>query len=455
MRIRVAFLVSIFLTAGLAWADTPVPPWEHPVLRDIASAVEPASLQATLTTLVGFGTRQTLSDTKSPTRGIGAARTWVQSRFTAISHDCGGCLEVLTPSQTFTGDRLPKEGAVVMDVVAVQKGTIDPDRTVIMTAHLDSRVSDAMNATADAPGADDDGSGVAAVLEAARVLSKYKFDATIVYGVLSGEEQGLYGGKLLAQYAKDHSWKVEGDLNNDIVGNIEGQNGIIDDTTVRVFSEGTRALETTDDANYRRYHGGEVDSPSRNLARYMAILGEEYVPNWRVRLVYRTDRYGRGGDQVAFNQQGFPALRVTEANENYTRQHQDVRTEGGIAYGDVLSGVNFPYLSKVTAMNAVTLAALAWAPPPPAGVDLAGAVTPDTVLKWQRVQGAAARDLAGYRVCWRLTTDPAWSHSLYVGDAGDTTLKDVSLDDYFFGVASVSKDGFESPVVFPGVTGAF
>jgi hypothetical protein len=187
----------------------------------------------------------------------------------------------------------------------------------------------------------------------------------------------------------------------------------------------------------------------------MAALGEEYVPNWHVRLVYRTDRYGRGGDQVAFNQLGYPALRVTEANENYTRQHQDVRIEGGIAYGDVLSGVNFPYLGKVTAMNAVTLAALAWAPPPPAGVDLAGAVTPDTVLKWQRVPATAARDLAGYRVYWRLTTAPAWDRSLYVGDTGGATLKDVSLDDYFFGVASVSKDGFESPAVFPGVTGAF
>jgi Zn-dependent M28 family amino/carboxypeptidase len=455
MWMRVALVVSIVLAAGLARADAPVPPREHPVLRDIAAAVDPAGLQATLTTLVGFGTRHTLSDTQSSSRGIGAARNWVQSRFTAISKGCGGCLEVLTPAQVFNGDRLPKEGASVMDVVAVQKGSVDPGRYVIMTAHLDSRVSDPMNATADAPGADDDGSGVAAVLEAARVLSKYKFDATIVYGVLSGEEQGLYGGKLLAQYAKDHGWRVEGDLNNDIVGNIEGQNGIIDDTAVRVFSEGTRALETADDANYRRYHGGEVDSPSRNLARYMATLGEQYVPNWHVTLVYRTDRYGRGGDHVAFNQLGFPALRVTEANENYTRQHQDVQTEDGIAYGDVLASVSFPYLAKVTAMNAVTLAALAWAPPPPVGVDLAGAVTPDTVLKWQRIEGSAARDLAGYRVCWRSTTEPGWSRGIFVGDAADYTLKGVSIDDYFFGVASVSKDGFESPVVFPGVTGAF
>jgi len=455
MWMRAALLVSIVLATGLARADAPVPPREHPVLRGIAAAVDPAGLQTTLITLVGFGTRHTLSDTQSPTRGIGAARGWVQSRFAAISRGCGGCLEVLTPAQVFNGDRLPKEGANVMDVVAVQKGAVDPGRTVIMTAHLDSRVSDPMNATADAPGADDDGSGVAAVLEAARVLSKYKFDATIVYGVLSGEEQGLYGGKLLAQYAKDHGWRVEGDLNNDIVGNIEGGNGIIDDTTVRVFSEGTRALETADDASYRRYHGGELDSPSRNLARYMAALGEQYVPNWHVKLVYRTDRYGRGGDHVAFNQLGFPALRVTEANEDYARQHQDVRTEGGVAYGDVLTGVNFPYLAKVTAMNAVTLAALAWAPPPPTGVDLAGAVTPDTLLKWQRLEGAPARDLAGYRVCWRATTEPGWNRGLFVGDVGDYTLKDVSIDDYFFGVASVSKDGFESPVVFPGVTGAF
>lgn len=458
MRFRgsIPFLLLCVTTGVLA--DPPaVPPSEHPVLRTISGDVSQEQLQATVAKLVAFGTRHTLSDTKSKSRGIGAAREWVKTRFQQISQDCGGCLEIVTPAQTFGGERMPKDGAEVMDVVAIQKGTTDPGRYVVMTAHIDSRVSDPLNATADAPGADDDGSGTAAVIEAARILSKYKFSATVVYAVLSGEEQGLYGGKVLAQYARDKHWQVEADLNNDIVGNIEGLDGVINNTQVRVFSEGTRALETADEARVRRYNGGELDSPSRNVARYMQALAERYIPNWQVMLVYRTDRYGRGGDHVAFNALGFPALRVTEGSENFARQHQDVRVENGIHYGDVLSGVNFPYLAKVTAMNAIALASMAWAPAPPSGVALDANVqpgmsgSPDTRLRWH----AAPAGAAGYRVCWRLTTDPQWSHAEYVGDLGEYTLKDISIDDYFFGVASVSADGYASPVVFPGATGAF
>lgn len=456
MLTRFALCLTALLASAIVLADTAPPPVEHPVLRDIAGAVDSAQLQATLTQLVGFGTRQTLSDTQSKKRGIGAARRWVQSRFEQISKDCAGCLEVITPSQVFTGERMPKGGAEVMDVVAIQKGVSDPDRYIVMTAHLDSRVSDTLDATSDAPGADDDGSGVAAVLEAARVLSKYKFAASVVYSVDSGEEQGLYGGKIIAQYAADHHWQVEADLNNDIVGNPHGQDGLTDDTSVRVFSEGTRALETPQEAAERRYHGGEIDSPSRNVARYMRELGEEYVPNWHVMLVYRTDRYGRGGDHTAFNALGYPAVRVTESHEDFTHQHQDVRTEGGVHYGDVLSGVDFPYLARVTAMNAVTLAAMAWAPAPPAGVAIASDPAPglsggvDTVFDWKSVAGAG-----GYRVHWRLTDDPRWSQGRWVGPVQHYLLKDVSIDDYFFGVASVSADGFESPVEFPGPAGAF
>src|SRR5579863_903366 len=447
--------------AALAEASGPLiqtmpPPVEHPVLRDIAGAVDPVQLQATLTKLVGFGTRQTFSDTKSDTRGIGAARRWVQARFEQISKDCDGCLEVITPSQTFTGERMPKEGAEVMDVVAIQTGMTDPNRYVVMTAHLDSRASDVMDSTSDAPGADDDGSGVAAVLEAARVLSRYKFAGSVVYSVDSGEEQGLYGGKIIAQYAADHRWQVEADLNNDIVGNPRGQDGLTDDTSVRVFSEGTRALETPKEAADRRYHGGEIDSPSRNVARYMRELGEQYVPNWHVTLVYRTDRYGRGGDHTAFNALGFPAVRVTESHEDFTHQHQDVRTKGGVRYGDMLSGVDFSYLARVTAMNAVTLAAMVWAPAPPASLSIASDPLPglsggiDTVFDWKPAAGAAA-----YRLNWRLTDDPRWSQGRFVGPVQHYVLKDVSIDDYFFGVASVSADGFESPVEFPGPAGAF
>jgi hypothetical protein len=457
MPMRVILCLSAFLvSATVVAADSAPPPEEQPALAAVAAAVDAAELQATLTRLVGFGTRHTLSDTQSDRRGIGAARRWVQARFEQISKDCGGCLEVITPAQTFSGERMPTQGAEVMDVVAIQKGQSDPGRYIVMTAHLDSRVSDPLDAKSDAPGADDDGSGVAAVIESARLLSKYKFAASIVYSVDSGEEQGLYGGKLIAQYAADHHWDVEADLNNDIVGNSHGQNGVSDSTTVRVFSEGTRALETVKEAADRRYHGGELDSPSRNLARYMQALAERYIPNWHVLVVYRTDRYGRGGDHTAFNALGYPAVRVTESYEDFTHQHQDVRVEGGVHYGDVLAGVDFAYLAKVTAMNAVTLAAMAWAPAPPAGVSVASDPAPglsggtDTVLSWKPAAGAT-----GYRLHWRLTTEPQWTHGRYVGPGGQYTLKDISIDDWFFGVSAVSADGFESPVVFPGPAGAF
>ena len=446
-----------FLVCGAVAADVaPAPPDEHPVLGEIAQAMDPTRLQSTLTTLVGFGTRNTLSDTKSDRRGIGAARRWVQGRFEQISQDCGGCLQVITPSQVFTGERMPKQGVEVMDVVAIQKGATDPDRYVVMTAHLDSRASDVMDIKSDAPGADDDGSGVAAVLETARVLSKYKVAASIVYSVDSGEEQGLYGGKVIAQYAQDHHWQVEADLNDDIVGNSRGQNGVTDNTLVRVFSEGTRALETPKEAADRRYHGGEIDSPSRNVARYVQMLGERYVPNWHVMLVYRTDRYGRGGDHTAFNALGYPAVRITESHEDFTHQHQDVRVQDGVHYGDVLSGVDFPYLAKVAATNAIALASMAWAPAPPTGVSIASDPAPglsggtDTVFDWKVSAGAA-----GYRLHWRATTDPRWNQGRYVGPVQHYVLKDVSIDDWFFGVAAVSEAGFESPVVFPGPAGAF
>jgi hypothetical protein len=453
MPVLFAFCLS---AAALGGDMAPVPPGEHPVFGEIAGAMDPTQLQATLTTLVGFGTRNTLSDTKSDKRGIGAARRWVQARFQQMSKDCGGCLEVITPAQTFTGERTPKEGVEVMDVVAIQKGSTDPDRYVVMTAHLDSRVSDVMDGKSDAPGADDDGSGVAAILETARVLSKYKFAATIVYSVDSGEEQGLYGGKVIAQYAQDHHWNVEADLNDDIVGNSHGQHGATDNSLVRVFSEGTRALETDKEANDRRYHGGEVDSPSRNVARYVKQLAEQTIPNWHVMLVYRTDRFGRGGDHVAFNALGYPAVRLTESHEDFTHQHQDVRVEKGVHYGDVLSGVDFPYLAKVAATNAIALAGMAWAPAPPQGVAIVSDPEPglsggtDTVFDWKASAGAV-----GYRLHWRDTTEPRWTQGRYVGPVQHYVLQDVSIDDWFFGIAAVSQYGFESPIVFPGPAGAF
>jgi Zn-dependent M28 family amino/carboxypeptidase len=424
---------------------------EQPRLREIAGAPDPEQLRATIEALVGFGTRHTLSDTASPTRGIGAARRWAQSRFEQISHDCGSCLAVFAPSQSVTGVRAP-QGAEIVDVVAIQKGSNDRERVVVLTGHIDSRVSDVMNASADAPGADDDASGVAVVIEAARILSRYKFPATIVYGVLSGEEQGLYGGQLLADYAKLQHWRVEADLNNDIVGASIGQNGVADNTRVRVFSEGTRDTETAEDAKHRRFEGGENDSASRNVARYAKTVAEAYLPNWTVALIYRLDRFGRGGDHAAFNAVGFPAVRFTENAEDYRHQHQDLRTEGGVDYGDTIDHVDFSYLARVTATNALAAASMASAPPPPMEVKIAGAVTPDTQLSWTAAPGSAA---VNYRVYWRDTTEAAWTHSRDAGNVGTLTLANMSIDDSAFGVASVSADGYESPVVFPGPAGAF
>jgi Zn-dependent M28 family amino/carboxypeptidase len=448
IRARTAAVAAVF---GVFGAVTTAFALDQSILREIAIAPDPAQLQSTIQTLVGFGTRHTLSDTKSPKRGIGAARRWTQARFEAISKDCGGCITVVTPAQSFTGRRVPTP-AEVMDVVGIQKGTTDPERVIILTGHIDSRVTDVMNSTSDAPGADDDGSGVAAVLEAARVLSRYKFAATIVYGVLSGEEQGLYGGKVLADYAKAQGWHVEADLNNDIVGGTKGMNGVVNNTRVRLFSEGTRQTETADEAKERRFAGGENDSASRNVARYAKSLAEMYIPNWTVSVVYRLDRFGRGGDHSAFNDLGYPAVRFTENSEDYKHQHQDLRTEGGVEYGDTIAHVDFPYLAKVTATNAITAASMASAPPPPAAVKIEGAVTADTKLSWSAAPGAPA---FGYRVHWRDTDEPKWTHERDAGKAESITLSNVAIDDFAFGVASVSADGFESPVVFPGAAGAF
>lgn len=441
-----AAAIAAIALPGLAFAAPPKPASEVAMVQ----AVSPAELKTTITKLVGFGTRHTLSDTTSDTRGIGAARRWIKSRFEQISADCGGCMTVATPSQVFTAERIPKP-TEVMDIIAIQRGTTDPNRVIIISGHLDSRVRDVMDATADAPGADDDGSGTAAVIEAARVLSQHKFPATLVFAALSGEEQSLYGGKVLADYAKAQGWKVEAVLNNDIVGNSHGSNGAHDDTHVRIYSEGVRTLETEADAAVRRRNGGEVDSPSRQVARFMDRLAERDLKGLDVVMIYRTDRYSRGGDQVEMLAKGFPSIRVTEPLENYDREHQDVRVENGKRYGDTLDGVDFAYLAKVTRLNAATMAALALAPPPPDKVSLKGAVSFDTEVSWTPVPGAAR-----YKVWRRATTDPQWRISQSVaGDKASLVLKNVVIDDWFFGVSAVAADGHESPVEFPAPAGSF
>jgi len=448
---KAALLLFVVSTVSQAAYPQPAgaPAPTMPLLQSITGDVRADALRATIAKLVGFGTRHTMSDTRSDTRGIGAARRWVKGRFEALSKECKGCLRIEMPEQSVTGERLPQATAIV-DVLAIQPGTDDPDRVIVISGHIDSRVRDVMDAKSDAPGADDDGSGTATVLEAARVLSKHRFRATLVYAVLSGEEQGLYGGKLLAQYAHDHHWRVEAALNNDIVGNTLGTNGVRDATHVRLFSEGTRSTETPEQATRRRYNGGEVDSPSRNLARFIDGLADRYLKDFDVRMVYRTDRYSRGGDQVPMLAAGYPAVRFTEAIENYNREHQDVRTENGVHYGDVAEAVDYDYLAQVARLNAVTMAALAMAPAPPAQVKTEGAVTMDTTVSWSATPGAA-----GYRVWWRDTTSPRWTQDRLVSGSTSVVLKDANIDDWFFGVSSISQDGYESPVEFPGPAGSF
>lgn len=424
-------------------------------LHVIGVAPSAERIQKDIQTLVDFGTRHTLSDTVSQTRGIGAARRWIKDEFERISEDCGGCLEVFYVSDYVTGNRIP-EPTNVVNVVAIQRGTSDPNRFVMMSGDIDSRVSDVLNATLDSPGANDNASGMAGVFESARILTQYSFHGSIMYVGLSGEEQGLFGGTILAKYALEKGWKMKAVLNNDMIGNVKGINGVINNTTARVFSEGTRDVETSREARIRRFTGGEVDSPSRNIARYVDLMADKYIPNLDIMMIYRLDRFGRGGHHRPFNEVGIPAVRIMETNENYVMQHQDLREEDGIKYGDTIDGVDFDYAAKLTGLNAVTMAGMAWAPSPPNGVRIAGAVRPSTTLSWEALDAEQNPQLAGYKIYWRLTDSNQWEKSVFVpADVLSHTLENVVIDNYYFGVASVSKTGFESPVVFPGAAGSF
>lgn len=422
-----------------------------PKIYDIVDAISEERLKNDVKTLADFGTRHTLSDTISNTRGIGAARRWIKSQFDAISKDCNNCLEVFYQSNLVekgTNQRIVKDVNVV-NVVAIQRGTKYPNRYIIMSGDIDSRVSDPNDFTSDAPGANDNATGMAGAMEAARVLSKYKFESSIIYVGLSGEEQGLFGGQGLAKYAKDNNWQIIGVLNNDMIGNIEGVDGVIDNRTFRIFSEPITTDETDAEklarqARARRFYGGEVDGISRQLARYVYTTTKTYMPEMNPMMVYRLDRFGRGGHHRPFNDLGFAGIRIMEAHENYTQQHQDIRTENGIAYGDTFEHVNFPYCKKLTAVNAITMASLASAPPAPNEVSIGGIVEASAKLQWNKVEGAK-----GYKIYWRDTTSPTWDHSRYVENITEFTLEGIVIDNFFFGVASVSEDGHESLVTFP------
>ncbi|MFT4993743.1 MAG: hypothetical protein ACI965_000764 [Paraglaciecola sp.] len=424
-------------------------------LHQIVPQISAQRIESDIRKLVGFGTRHTLSETQSDTRGIGAARRWIKSEFEAISKQCGGCLEVYFQSQVIQGEKRIPNATEVVSVIAIQRGSTDPSRYVMMSGDIDSRVSDVMNFTSDSPGANDNASGVAGTLEAARVLSQYQFNGSIIYAALAGEEQGLYGGKILAEAAQKQGWRLKAVVNNDMIGNIAGINGVINNTSARVFAEGTRYTETADEARSRRFTGGEVDSPSRNLARYIDWVADRYIPNLDTMVIYRLDRFGRGGHHRPFNDLGYPAVRIMETNEHYERQHQDLRVEDGKVFGDTIEGVNFAYTAKLTALNAVSLASMVWAPSPPAKVTIKGAVQPSTSLSWSALDKEQNPQLAGYKIYWRYTDAPQWQYSKFVGDVNEYTLDNIVIDNYFFGVASVSIDGSESPVVFPGAAGSF
>jgi hypothetical protein len=335
----------------------------------------------------------------------------------------------------------------VVDVVAIQRGRSDPGRFVIVQGHYDSRVNEANDSTSDAPGANDDASGVATALESARVLSRYSFDGSIVYAALAGEEQGLNGGEILARYARANNWRIEGVLNNDIVGNSRGQNGSVDNTRARVFGPGVPVNASQAELRRYLYSGGELDTPSRELMRYVDRIADAYVPNLDLMMVYRLDRFGRGGDHTPFFNAGYPAVRLTEMLEDYTRQHQNVRVENGVRYGDVPDMVDYVYLSRMAALNAASLASLAWAPPAPDSVTIGGAVSPNTVLRWKAVDAA---DLAGYRIYWRAPDSATWQFSRFVGNVTEATLENIIIDNWFFAVAAVDREGHESRPVFPG-----
>ncbi len=415
-------------------------------IYDIIDAVSEERLRSDVKTLVDFGTRHTLSDTLSETRGIGAARRWIKSQFETISKDCNDCLEVFYQKDLIEKGRNPRivKDVMVVNVVAIQRGTKYPNRYIIMSGDIDSRVSDPADFTSDSPGANDNASGIAGAMEAARVLSKHKFESSIIYVGLSGEEQGLFGGQGLAKYAQDNKWDIIGVLNNDMIGNISGVDGVIDNRTFRIFSEPVPPTETEGQRRSRRFYGGEVDGISRQLARYVFKTTKTYMPEMNPMMVYRLDRFGRGGHHRPFNDVGFAGIRIMEAHENYTQQHQDIRTENGINYGDTFEHVNFPYCKKLTTVNAITMASLASAPPAPKEVGIGGIVEPSAKLKWDNVEGAK-----GYKIYWRDTTSPTWDNSRYVGDVTEFTLEGIVIDNFFFGVAAISEDGHESMVVFP------
>ncbi len=434
----------------LDWPDGPGhairPQRPNRELRQILAAVDPDRIRATIRTLVSFGTRHTLSSQDDPHRGIGAARDWIAAEMRRYAATSGGRMTVTVPSYIQQpASRIPAPTRIC-NVVATLEGSVDPNRAYVVSGHYDSRVSDVMNYTSDAPGADDDASGVAVAMELARVMARHRSDATIIFAAVAGEEQGLYGSTFLANELKQAGVDVQGMFTNDIVGSSRADDGTRDPRSVRLFAQGPPPSEDEATRARRLSIGGENDSPARELARLVAEVAGPTTTGMNVRVIYRLDRYLRGGDHTGFLAAGFPAARFTEPNENFAHQHQDVRVENGIQYGDLPQFLDYGYIARVARVNGAALWSMAQAPGFPTGVVVDTSVlTNDTTLRWTHGDDP---ELAGYEVVWRPTIAPFWTHVIPVGDV-DTATVDLSKDNVIFGVRAVSQDGFRSPAVLP------
>lgn len=444
-------LFTIALFTGFAFsakAQTIVN--RHTDIDKMVKSVNADSLKSYITKMVSFGTRSTISDIKSKTKGIGAARNWVVSKFDQFAKQSDGRLTAFLDTTTIKPDGKRVDQTILLgNAVAILKGTdVNDKRVFVVSGHLDSRVTDVMNRVSDAPGANDDGSGVAGVIEAARIMSKYKFSATVIFVAVSGEEQSLLGSGFMAAKAKKEAWNIEAMLNNDMIGsNNASETQIIDNTKLRVFSEGLPAFELDKNAKNIRQFGLENDGKSRQLARYVKEIGERYVDQLEVKLIYRNDRFLRGGDHTPFVENGFTAVRITEMNENFEHQHQDLRTEKGVKYGDLIEFMDFEYLRKNTAVNIAVLANLAKAPSMPTEVKVdVKNLSNSTFLYWKAPVNGTTK---GYYILMRETSSPVWQKKFF------TTATELRLpyskDNYLFAVQSIGNEDNESLPVVPTV----
>jgi hypothetical protein len=444
-------LLSLLACRAMAQDNSAASP-PHAALDDVAGIVrqiDAHNIERTIRTLVSFGTRNTLSTQTDPKRGIGAAKDWLYGEFMKLRQISGERMQI--EQQTFiqpVAPRIPQPTRLT-NIVAILPGDLpaDRERYLIVSGHYDSICTNPTDAVHDAPGANDDASGTAAVLEIARIMAPNHYHATIVFMSVAGEEQGLLGSTYFAEQAKKNNWQIEAMFTNDIIGGTRGGNGVHDDRSVRVFSEGIASNETEAEARVRRSVGGEEDSSSRQIARYIKETAARTVPGMKVTLIARRDRYLRGGDHIPFLEQGYPAVRFTEPNEDYRHQHQNVRLDKGVQYGDLLQFVDFRYVANVARVNAAALASMAAAPETPRGAGLVTRrLTEDTDLEWR---ANPEPDLAGYEIVWRETTAPVWTHARFVGKVTSYTFKGLSKDNYFFGVRAVDNRGHRSPVAFP------